>query len=198
MFYEQVMVLGFRFQQLEFPSATILERWILHVWSQLLSYSLWLHIRQSKKILAPIFASSTLAQKNLFKLRFICAASSTSLTEVSKWLSSFYKAIFPMVNDLWVSKHRKVHVPFGSHWILNDSTGVLDVTKLKLLRLEVQQASPLLWQLFDFSALYIKIDLTNLKAWMKVLTNKMFNCMVNLCHFKFSLVQRTTLNFRNK
>jgi hypothetical protein len=69
-----------------------------------------------------------------------------------------------MVNDLWVSKHRKVHVPFGSHWILNDSTGVLDVTKLKLLRLEVQQASPLLWQLFDFSALYIKIDLTNLKA----------------------------------
>jgi hypothetical protein len=55
-----------------------------------------------------------------------------------------------------------------------------------------------LWQLFDFSALYIKIDLTNLKAWMKVLTNKMFNCMVNLCHFKFSLVQRTTLNFRNK
>jgi hypothetical protein len=35
------------------------------------------------------------------------------------------------------AKHRKVHVPFGSHWILNDSTGVLDVAKLKLLRLEV-------------------------------------------------------------
>jgi hypothetical protein len=105
---------------------------------------------------APIFASSTLAQKSLIKLRFFCAASSSSLTEVSKWLSSFYKAIFPMVNDLWVSKHRKVQVPFGSHWILNDSTGVLDVTKLlKLLRLEVYQASPLLWQLFDFSTLYI-------------------------------------------
>jgi hypothetical protein len=26
--------------------------------------------------------------------------------------------------------HRKVQVPFGSYWILNDSTGVLDVTKL--------------------------------------------------------------------
>jgi hypothetical protein len=69
-----------------------------------------------------------------------------------------------MVNDLWVSKQRKVHVPVGIHWILNDSTGVLDETKLKLLRLEVYQASPLLWELFDFSAQYIKIDLTNLKA----------------------------------
>jgi hypothetical protein len=48
-----------------------------------------------------------------------------------------------MVNDLWVSKQRKVHVPVGIHWILNDSTGVLDETKLKLLRLEVYQASPL-------------------------------------------------------
>ncbi len=76
------------------------------------------------------FCISTLAQKSLIKLRFICAVSSTSLTEVSKWLSSFYKAIFPMINDLWVSKHRNVQVPFGSHWILNDSTGVLDMAKL--------------------------------------------------------------------
>jgi hypothetical protein len=35
-----------------------------------------------------------------------------------------------MINDLWVSKHRNVQVPFGSHWILNDSTGVLDMAKL--------------------------------------------------------------------
>ncbi len=38
--------------------------------------------------------------KNPIKLKFICAASSTSLTEVSKWLSSFFKAMFPVVNDL--------------------------------------------------------------------------------------------------
>jgi hypothetical protein len=35
----------------------------------------------------------------IFKPRFICPASSTSLTEVSKWLGSFYKAIFPTVNN---------------------------------------------------------------------------------------------------
>jgi hypothetical protein len=30
----------------------------------------------------------------------VCAANSTSCTDVSKGLSSFYKAIFTMVNDL--------------------------------------------------------------------------------------------------
>ncbi len=40
--------------------------------------------------------------KNPIKPRFICAASSTSLTDVSKWLCSFFKAMFPTVNDLRV------------------------------------------------------------------------------------------------
>jgi hypothetical protein len=66
--------------------------------------------------------------KNPIKPRFICAASSASLTEVSKWMSSFYKAIFLMVNDLWVSKLRKADVPCVS-WILNNFTGVVDVIK---------------------------------------------------------------------
>jgi hypothetical protein len=35
--------------------------------------------------------------KNPIKPRFICAASSTSLTDVSKWLCSFFKAMFPTV-----------------------------------------------------------------------------------------------------
>jgi hypothetical protein len=61
--------------------------------------------------------------RNPIKPRFICAMSSTSLTEVSKLLSSFYKAIFPMVNDLWASKLRKACVPSISSGILNDSTG---------------------------------------------------------------------------
>jgi len=32
-----------------------------------------------------------------------------------------------MVNDLWVSKLRKADVPCVHGWILNDSTGVVDV-----------------------------------------------------------------------
>jgi hypothetical protein len=65
--------------------------------------------------------------KNPIKPRFICAASSTSLTDVSKWLCSFFKAMFPMVNDLWVSKLKKADVPCDSSWILNDSTRVVEV-----------------------------------------------------------------------
>jgi hypothetical protein len=64
---------------------------------------------------------------NPIKPRFICAASSSSLTDVSKWLCSFFKAMFPTVNDLWVSKLKKADVPCDSSWILNDSTGVVEV-----------------------------------------------------------------------
>jgi len=75
--------------------------------------------------------------KNPIKPRFICAASSTSLTEVSRGLSSFFKAMFPMVNDLWVSKLKKAEVPCVSSWILTDSTGVVEVIfgDMKLIKL---------------------------------------------------------------
>jgi hypothetical protein len=43
----------------------------------------------------------------------VCATNSTSCTDVSKGLSSFYKAIFTMVNDLWVSNLRKFLLMVG-------------------------------------------------------------------------------------
>jgi hypothetical protein len=110
--------------------------------------------------------------KNPIKPR-LCAASSTSLTDVSKWLCSFFKAMFPTVNDLRVSKLKKADVPCDSSWILNDSTGVVEViNKFNLLRSEIDKASPLLLQSFDFSTLYTKIDLVDLKARMRVPINK--------------------------
>jgi len=79
--------------------------------------------------------------KNPIKPRFICAASSTSLTDVSKWLCSFFKAMFPMVNDLWVSKLKKADVPCDSSWILNDSIGMVEViNKFNLSRSEIDKA----------------------------------------------------------
>ncbi len=135
--------------------------------------------------------------KNPIKPRFICAASSTSLTDVSKWLCSFFKAMFPTVTDLWVSKLKKADVPCDSSWILNDFTGVVEViNKLNLSRSEIDKASPLLLQSFDFSTLYTDIDLVDLKAHMRVLINKVFNRMLELHRFKFLLVQKTALNFR--
>jgi hypothetical protein len=83
----------------------------------------------------------------------VCAASSTSLTDVSKWLCSFFKAMFPTV--LWVSRLKKADVHCDSSWILNDSTGVVEVINyLNCLRSEIDKTSPLLLQSFDFSTLY--------------------------------------------
>jgi hypothetical protein len=124
--------------------------------------------------------------KNPIKPRFICAASSSSVTDVS------------MVNDLWVSKLKKADVPCDSSWILNDSTGVVEViNNLNHSRSEIDKASPLLLQSFDFSTLYSKIDLVDLKARMRVLINKVFNRMLKLHCFKFLMVQKQlgTLGF---
>jgi len=71
-------------------------------------------------------------------------------------------AVFPTVNNLWVAKLRKANVPYVSSRILNDSTGVVDLSKLK-----VDKASLLLLQSFDFSTLYTKIDLMDRKARIK-------------------------------
>jgi len=96
-----------------------------------------------------------------------------------------------------VSKLKKADVPCVSSWILNDSTGVVEViNKLNLLISEVDKASPLLMQSFDFSTLYTKIDLMDLKACMRVLINKVFNWMLKLHHFKLLMVQKPALNFR--
>jgi hypothetical protein len=62
-----------------------------------------------------------------------------------------------MVNDLWVSKLRKVDVPCVSSCILNDFTGVMNVRKqLNPSRSEVDKTSPLLLLSFDFLTLDTK------------------------------------------
>jgi hypothetical protein len=59
--------------------------------------------------------------------------------------------MFPTVNDLWVSRLENADVPCDSSWILNDSTGVVEViNKLNLSRSEIDKASPLLLQSFYF------------------------------------------------
>ncbi len=96
--------------------------------------------------------------KNPTKRRFICVARSTSLIVVSKWLCSFFKVMLPMVNDLWMSKPKKIDVPCDSSWIHNDSTRVVEViNNLNQSRFEIDKASPLLLQSFDFSTLYTKL-----------------------------------------
>jgi hypothetical protein len=147
---------------------------------------------------SPVFCAVWKFHKNPIKPRFIYAASSTSPTDVSKLLCSFFKATFPTVNDLWISKLKKADVPCDSSWILNDSTGVVEViNNLNRLRSEIDIASPLLLsQSFDFSALYTKIDLVDLKARIRVLINKVFHWMLELHRCKFLMVQKTALNFR--
>jgi hypothetical protein len=54
------------------------------------------------------------------------------------------------------------------------------MNKLNLSRSEIEKASPLLLQSFDFSTLYTKIDVVDLNAHMRVLIKKVFTQMLKL------------------
>jgi len=69
------------------------------------------------------------------------------------------------------------------------------VIELNLLRSEVDNASPLVLQLFVFSTLrYSQIDLMDQKSQMEILINKLFSWMFKLRHCTILLVQRIALN----
>ncbi len=101
---------------------------------------------------------------------------------VSRFFVRFGSFIKTQLNlDLFVSKLKKADVSCDSSWILNDSIGVVElISNLNRLRFEIDKASPLLLQSFDFSTLYTKIDLVDLKARMIVLINEVFNWMLKL------------------
>ncbi len=84
------------------------------------------------------------------KPSFINAASSNCLTEVSKWLSSLYKAILLVVNDLLVAKLQEADVASQTSWSFIDSSGVVEVVNFwNFLNADK------LWSL-DFSLLFLE------------------------------------------
>jgi hypothetical protein len=90
------------------------------------------------------------------------------------------------------SSYSSLSVPLGDL----DHLKTLQRSLVNLSRSEIDKASPLLLQSFDFSTLYTKIDLVDLKTCMRVLINKVFNWMLKLHRFKFLLVQKAALSFR--
>ncbi len=75
---------------------------------------------------------------------FIHSASSTSLTEVSKWLSSFCKLMLLLVNDVWVAKVQTANVPSHNSLFLKNSLGVVEFIKfLNIARSNAGISSPL-------------------------------------------------------
>jgi hypothetical protein len=88
--------------------------------------------------------------ENPMKPSFINAASSNCLTEVSKWLSSLYKAILPVVNDLLVAKLQEADVASQTSCSFKDSSGVIDVVNFWNC-----PSADKLWSL-DFSILFLE------------------------------------------
>ncbi len=90
------------------------------------------------------------------KQRFIVAAGSTSLIQVSKWLGSLYTAILPVVDDLWLANWSWClqWESLGSYRLLGR---LIEVIKL-LNHPWTKKSPPLLLQSFDFLSLCTKIN----------------------------------------
>jgi len=97
---------------------------------------LLISLKQSVAIVLPL--GSLEVPKKPRKPRFM--ASSISLSEVSQWLSSFYKAILLVVDDLWFAKLQEVWFAVGS---LKVPENLLSLC-----------CNPLIFQLFMPSSIY--------------------------------------------
>lgn len=107
---------------------------------------------------------------NLIKPTSIAAVISTSLSQVSKWLSSLYKAMMPMVNVWWVTELQEAKVPIET---VCSSGPLASRWSHALESLKNGEMSPLfLFEFFEFSTYSTKINLSNLRARMKVLANQ--------------------------
>ena len=134
--------------------------------------------------------------KNPIKPRFIVASCNTSLTDVSKWLSHCFKAILPSVHDLWKDLLKNADVSTDSSWILKDSVGVVPVLKfLNSSRSISEKSTPLCLQTFDFTTLYTKLDLEDLRVRIRSLMTKVFDYRLERDRCKALLVEKSALHF---
>ncbi|KAH7429047.1 hypothetical protein KP509_09G028400 [Ceratopteris richardii] len=134
--------------------------------------------------------------KNPIKPRFIAASCNTSLTDVSKWLSNCFKAILPTIHDIWKELLRDADVPTSSSWILYNSLGVVPVIKsLNSSRTIEEKSVPLGLQTFDFTTLYTKLDLNDLKHRISSLVRKVFSFKFTKDRCKALLVEKSALHF---
>lgn len=91
---------------------------------------------------------------------------------------------------------KEADVPTESSWILKDSVGVIPVIKfLNSSRTMVDKSSPLCLQTFDFSTLYTKLDLIDLKDRIKSLVKKVFTYKFEKFRCKALLVEKSALHF---
>ena len=88
-------------------------------------------------------------------------------------------------------------VPTDCSWILNDSVGVIPVLKLlnSSRSLAEKSSSLLCLQTFDFTTLYTKLDLTDLRSRIKSLLNEVFSYKEKSHRFKALLVEKSALHF---
>ena len=106
--------------------------------------------------------------------RFIACSSSYTLRALSSWLSLTFKALMPVVHDLWKSKMAEVGVRSKGCWIAKDSGRVPSIAVLLNRNFTKAQRRTIILKTFDFSKMYTNIKLPELKEQMGKLMDWLF------------------------
>ena len=113
----------------------------------------------------PQTTSFRLRPQNAYKqtFRYLSRGSSTSLTQVSQWITRALKGLFPTSERLWIASLKKCTIHSNGSWIINDSTRVRTI----MHRMNVERLNSQTQGTFDFSSMYTTLDLQELKDQMK-------------------------------
>eukprot|EP00123_Amoebidium_parasiticum_P019058 comp24335_c0_seq5/m.46115 comp24335_c0_seq5/g.46115 ORF comp24335_c0_seq5/g.46115 comp24335_c0_seq5/m.46115 type:complete len:939 (-) comp24335_c0_seq5:29-2845(-) len=120
----------------------------------------------------PTFQAIVKMHKTPPTFRFIANSSATSLEPLSRLLTSVFKFVSPDVERMWCDVV-KPHLPHNtSSWILTDSTALTHTINALNRTTRQHENTPV--SVFDFSTLYTKIDLHDLKARLTTLIDAIF------------------------
>ena len=103
--------------------------------------------------------------------RFVSRGASTSLTQVSQWITRALKALFSTSEKMWIDELAKCAILATGSWVIDDAAKV----KLNLHRMNVERLDSKTQGTFDFSSMYTTLDLEELKNQMTLYVQMCFD-----------------------
>ena len=103
--------------------------------------------------------------------RFLSRGASTSLTQVSQWITRALKALFSTSEKMWIDELAKCAILATGSWVIDDAAKV----KINLHRMNVERLDSKTQGTFDFSSMYTTLDLQELKNQMTLYVQMCFD-----------------------
>ena len=144
-----------------------------------------------KNAVIPNFHIRVKMHKEPLGYRFVAGSRDSPLTGVSQWLTLVLKACIPEVHDMWrlVAQQIPGSERAETCWIISDSEEISRLCRSVNRSRRNRQPVPL--AAYDFTTMYTKLSLSDLKARLATLINAIFEHKSNTSRAKILLVDQS-------